>query len=58
MTDQPDRNYAQEAKEILAGTSMMQPEKAHLEALEESHQVSLIKLANSLEQVKREALNG
>lgn len=52
------RDLLQEAREILAGTSLLLPEKGHIEALDDHYQVQLIKLANSLERVKQEVLNG
>lgn len=53
MSMSPD--YA-EAKAILAGTSMMLPEKRHLEALEEHHQCEMIRLVYDIDQVTKAAL--
>lgn len=52
------RDMLQEAREILAGTTMRITEKAHLEAIVEAYECRLIKLCNMLEVAKREVLNG
>lgn len=50
-----NNDYA-EAKAILAGTSMMLPEKRHLEAIEEHLQCELIRLVYDIDQVAKAAL--
>lgn len=59
------RDMLQEAREILAGTTIMIPETAHLAALMahhentvEAYECRIIKLVNMLEVAKREVLNG
>jgi hypothetical protein len=56
MPDEPERNYYVESIAILSGESMMLPEKAHLEALQEHHECSLIQISNQLETLKRDVL--
>lgn len=56
MTDEP--TYLEQAQQILAGTTMRQVEKAHLEAIVEAYECRIIKLCNMLEVAKREVLNG
>lgn len=57
MTDEPERDFMQEAKNIMAGHSSLLCELQHLEAVEELRQITLIKIANALEALKREVLN-
>ena len=56
MTDEPERAFYAEAVAIMAGESLMLPERAHLEALEEMRQVDRIRFANMLENLKQEVL--
>lgn len=56
MSDEPERMYYAEAVAIMAGESLLLPEKAHLEALEEMRQVDRIRFANALENLKQEIL--
>ena len=60
MTDNPERHYLLEARQILDakdGEAMYLPEKAHLEALEEYYSCELIKIANDAEMLKRRAMS-
>ena len=56
MTDEPERAFFAEAVAIMAGESLMLPERAHLEVLEEMRQVDRIRFANMLENLKQEVL--
>lgn len=56
MNDEPGRDYLTEAQMVLKGLTGILPEKRHLEALEEWHEVSLIRIANELEEMKRRVL--
>lgn len=53
-----ERNYYAEAVAIMSGVSIMIPEKAHLDALQEHHEVTLIRIANRAEEFKRSILKG
>ena len=57
MTE-PERNFAVEAKMILAGLTGLIPSIEHLRALEESYEVRLIQIANDIEILKMKVLNG
>ena len=58
MSDEPERQFYAEAVAILAGESLMLPEKAHMEALEEMREVDRIRFANMLETLKQQVLRG
>jgi len=55
------RTEYEQAVAIISGASMLQPTRAHLQALFESmqerHEVTLIKLANEMVRVKEDILN-
>lgn len=51
-----ERDYLTEARAILTGLSALLPERRHLEALDEAHEVHIIQLCNDLEALKRKAL--
>lgn len=55
------RTEYEQAVAILSGASMMQPTLAHLkalfEAMQEHHEVVLIKISNELVRVKEDILN-
>ena len=55
MTD--ERNFLDEARAILAGTSAMLPEKRHLQALADDHDWALVELAAKIEKLKEDVLN-
>jgi hypothetical protein len=55
-SDEPERDYAVEARMILKGLTGVIVEKRHLEALEELYECKLIKLANDLDALKHKAL--
>lgn len=54
----PDRSAYVEARMILQGITGLIPTLEHLQALEEYYEVRLIRIANALERVKQEGLNG
>jgi hypothetical protein len=60
MTDEPERNFLEEARSILAGHSTFASivAKHHLEALVEHAECERIKVANVLEKLKQDLLNG
>ena len=51
------RNYLEEARAILAGTTLLPPTVAHLRAMLEWHDVTLIRIANDIEALKHRVLN-
>lgn len=53
---EPERNYLAEAKAILAGKSVLLPEKAHLEALDEAHECQLIEIFTDLDALRKKVL--
>lgn len=57
MTD-GERCFLTEARAILAGTTMILPQKEHLEALDEQREITIIRMANALEVMKQRVLNG
>jgi hypothetical protein len=58
MTDDIERNFLDEARALLAGQSAMLCELRHLEALNEAHECVKIRIANAIEALKRDTLNG
>lgn len=48
-----DRNYYVEAVAILNGTSLMLPERRHLESLQEHHEFQLIRVMNLCDALKQ-----
>lgn len=52
-----DRNFLNEARKILAGTTMMLCERRHLEALVEHYECQAIKTGNRLEMLKKDLFN-
>ena len=54
---EPGRNDLDEARQILAGTSLLLPETRHLEALAEHHECVLIQLANKVMGLHTDVLN-
>lgn len=57
LTD-PDRSPLVEARMILQGLSGLHATSEHLRALDEAHEVRLIKISNALEKLKKDILNG
>ena len=56
METTEERNYYAEAIAILSNESLMLPERGHLEAMQEHTECLLIRIANSLETLKRETM--
>ena len=54
--DEPERNYWQEAHDILFGRSALLTEVRHLEALVEHYECGQIRTANALEELKQAVL--
>ena len=52
MSDEPERCFYTESQMILKGLTGLQPEKRHLEAMQEHHECSMIRIANTLGMVK------
>lgn len=50
--DDDSRSDLEQALMILSGETLLQPEKRHLEALHEYHEVQLIRIANQLDTLK------
>jgi hypothetical protein len=56
MNDEPARDFLVEAQMLLKGLTGLLPEKRHLEALQEHHEVCLIQIANDMEKLMRRTL--
>jgi hypothetical protein len=56
VTDEPERDYAVEARMILQGLTGLCVEKRHLEALAEYYECKLINLANDLDALRYKVL--
>ena len=54
---EPERNYLDEARQVLAGQTLRLPEKRHLEALVEHHECVLIRLANKVMALHNDVMN-
>lgn len=52
-----ERHYLDEARQILAGTSLVLPETRHLEALAEHHECVLIQLAKKIMRLHDDVMN-
>lgn len=53
IIDEPDRSPLFEAQMIMKGLTGLQPTVAHLEALQEFHEVQLIRVMNLLDAMKQ-----
>ena len=56
MSDEPARDFYVEAQMILKGLTGLLVERRHLEALDEHLEVTLIRIANKLEEMKNTVL--
>jgi hypothetical protein len=56
--DDPERDFLVEARQIMAGDTMLLPTVEHLRALDEWREVTIIRFVNALELTKQAFLNG